>query len=144
VLARGSDQPAFEMAFTQIDYRRPDADQFSFNPPPGVTVTEETAERPTAGKPDHVAPGRDPQVRTVGDGWTTVLVARLDAASAQKPAAAPDADMSKLLGGLPTVSGDWGSGRLLTGKLFSVLLTDDGRVLAGAVTPQRLYQVARG
>ncbi|MBM0236720.1 hypothetical protein JNW88_05375 [Micromonospora sp. ATA32] len=42
------------------------------------------------------------------------------------------------------VSGDWGSGRLLTGKLFSVLLTDDGRLLAGAVTPERLYQAARG
>ncbi|MGC4770805.1 LolA family protein [Micromonospora sp. DT44] len=162
VLASGSDQPAFEMAFTQVDYRRPDADQFAFNPPPGVSVTEETAERPTAGRPAQVAPGRDPQVRTVGDGWTTVLVARLDAAAGQKPtaaasqkpaaaapgqkpaAAAPDADLSKLLGGLPAVSGDWGSGRLLTGKLFSVLLTDDGRVLAGAVTPQRLYQVARG
>ena len=52
--------------------------------------------------------------------------------------------MSKLLGGLPAVSGDWGSGRLFTSKLFSVLLTDDGRVLAGAVTPERLYQAARG
>ncbi|MGV9212126.1 LolA family protein [Micromonospora sp. RB23] len=145
VLARGSDQPAFEMAFTQVDYRRPDADQFAFNPPPGVTVTEETAERPTPGGPAHVAPGRDPRVRTVGDGWTTVVVARLDDPSGRKPAAAAsDADISKLLGGLPAVSGEWGSGRLLTGKLFSVLLTDDGRVLAGAVTPQRLYQVARG
>ncbi|MET8374015.1 hypothetical protein ABZU42_30415, partial [Micromonospora profundi] len=82
----------------------------------------------------------------------TVLVARLDGAAdakpgASKPAAPPagDApDMSKLLGGLTAVSGDWGSGRLLTSKLFSVLLTDDGRVLAGAVTPERLYQVARG
>ncbi|MGW3810237.1 DUF4192 domain-containing protein [Micromonospora sp. NPDC005113] len=32
---------------------------------------------------------------------------------------------------------------MLAGKLFSVLLTDDGRVLAGAVTPERLYQAAR-
>ncbi|CCH16927.1 LolA family protein [Micromonospora lupini] len=150
VLAKGSDQPAFEMAFTQVDYRRPDADQFAFNPPPGVTVTEETAERPSAGRPAQAEQrGADPQVRTVGDGWATVLVARLDGtpgkAAAGKPAGAtPDADLSKLLGGLPAVRGDWGSGRLLTGKLFSVLLTDDGRVLAGAVTPERLYQVARG
>ncbi|MEU4335485.1 hypothetical protein AB0F59_12715 [Micromonospora lupini] len=149
VLAKGSDQPAFEMAFTQVDYRRPDADQFAFNPPPGVAVTEETAERPSAGRPAQATRGADPQVRTVGDGWATVLVARLDGApgkaAAGKPAGAtPDADLSKLLGGLPAVRGDWGSGRLLTGKLFSVLLTDDGRVLAGAVTPERLYQVARG
>ncbi|MEU1250612.1 outer membrane lipoprotein carrier protein LolA [Micromonospora arida] len=153
VLAKGSDRPAFEVAFTQVDYRRPDADQFRFNPPPGVTVNEEKAERPT-GKPGHVEPKGDPQVRAVGDGWTTVLVGRLDGADvgrkpATKPAAppagaGPDLDMSKLLGGLPAVSGDWGSGRLLTSKLFSVLLTDDGRVLAGAVTPERLYQAARG
>ncbi|MEU8392009.1 hypothetical protein [Micromonospora sp. NPDC048842] len=153
VLAKGSDRPAFEVAFTQVDYRRPDADQFRFNPPPGVTVDEEKAERPT-GKPGHVEPSGDPQLRAVGEGWTTVLVGRLDGADAgRKPAtksaappagAGPDLDMSKLLGGLPTVSGDWGSGRLLTSKLFSVLLTDDGRVLAGAVTPERLYQAARG
>ncbi|MEU4400024.1 LolA family protein [Micromonospora orduensis] len=155
VLAKGSDQPAFEVAFTQVDYRRPDADQFTFNPPPGVTVKEETAERPAAGgRPEHAAPTGDPGVRAVGSGWTTVLVAKLDGAVGGKPAdakaavppagAAPDVDVSKLLGGLPAVSGDWGSGRLLTSKLFSVLLTDDGRVLAGAVTPERLYQAARG
>ncbi|MBQ1014745.1 hypothetical protein KBX53_28170, partial [Micromonospora sp. M51] len=107
-----------------------------------------------AGKPGRVKPEADPQVRAVGDGWTTVLVARLDGAldggpAAGKPAtppagAAPDVDVSKLLGGLPAVSGDWGSGRLFSTRLFTVLLTDDGRVLAGAVTPERLYQAARG
>ncbi|GAB3956859.1 LolA family protein [Micromonospora vulcania] len=149
VLATGSDQPAFEVAFTQVDYRRPDADQFTFNPPPGVKVTEGKAERPATGGPGHSEPAGEPQVRTVGKGWTTVLVARVDGADGNKPAAGaadakPDADLSKLLGGLTAVKGDWGSGRLLTGKLFSVLLTDDGRVLAGAVTPERLYQAARG
>ncbi|RLP86804.1 sigma-E factor regulatory protein RseB domain-containing protein [Micromonospora sp. CV4] len=154
VLATGSDQPAFEVAFTQVDYRRPDADQFTFNPPPGVTVTEESAERPPAVRPGHSEPTGDPQVRAVGTGWATVLVARLDGAvggrpavekpAGDKPAGTPDVDVSKLLGGLEAVKGDWGSGRLLTSKLFSVLLTDDGRLLAGAVTPERLYQVARG
>jgi hypothetical protein len=40
---------------------------------------------------------------------------------------------------LPRVSGSWGSGHLLEGKLFSAVLTDDGRVAVGAVTPQTLY-----
>ncbi len=31
---------------------------------------------------------------------------------------------------------------MLTSKLFSVLLTDDGRILVGAVSPERLAQVA--
>jgi len=44
------------------------------------------------------------------------------------------------LNNLPAVRGSWGSGHLLTGKLFSVLLTDDGRVVIGAVAPDRLYQ----
>ncbi|MEH0841924.1 sigma-E factor regulatory protein RseB domain-containing protein [Micromonospora sp. CPCC 205711] len=153
VLADGADQPAFEVAFTQVDFRRPDADQFAFNPPPGVKVTEERADAPAGDRQraaQHRADGAD--VRTVGEGWTTVVVARTDATAPreEKPTAAdgtagPDAaQLGSLLNGLPKVSGDWGSGRLLTGKLFSVLLTDDGRLLAGAVTPERLYQAARG
>ncbi|WNM40280.1 sigma-E factor regulatory protein RseB domain-containing protein [Micromonospora halotolerans] len=158
VLADGVDEPAFEVAFTQVDFRTPDADQFRFNPPPGVTVKEEPAgdERGPAGRQRPERGKADPDVRTVGTGWTTVLVAKLDAAGAAgaaggkpgaKPgeAAGPDVDMmAKVLGGLQRVSGDWGSGRLLTGKLFSVLLTDDGRVLAGLVRPERLYQAAKG
>ncbi|MGY0007502.1 LolA family protein [Micromonospora sp. I033] len=154
VLADGADEPAFEVAFTQVDFRTPDADQFRFNPPPGVKVIEERAgdgHGPAAGKRPADRDADGPDVRTVGTGWTTVLVAKLDAAGpgapAAKPgeAAGPDADaLAKVLGGLERVSGDWGSGRLLTGKLFSVLLTDDGRVLAGLVRPERLYQAAKG
>ncbi|SCL22802.1 Outer membrane lipoprotein-sorting protein [Micromonospora rhizosphaerae] len=165
VLADGADRPAFELAFTQVDFRRPDADQFRFNPPPGVTVTEESGGSHVPGGPaGKLRPGRPggerpdgPDVRTVGTGWTTVVVARVDAtgraadsalgakggdAAGRVPGGADQA--AGLLAGLPKVSGDWGSGRLLTGKLFSVLLTDDGRLLAGLVTPERLYQVARG
>ncbi|QLQ40098.1 LolA family protein [Micromonospora robiginosa] len=156
VLADGQDEPAFEVAFTQVDFRTPDADQFRFNPPPGVKVTEETTDaRPgPAGRAPGKADGQRPDVRTVGTGWTTVVVAKLGdmsgaggakAAGAKAGADAPDAAMlAKVLGDLPKVSGDWGSGRLLSGKLFSVLLTDDGRVVAGLVTPERLYQAAKG
>jgi hypothetical protein len=35
--------------------------------------------------------------------------------------------------------GSWGSGRLLTTSLLSVLVTSNGTVLAGAVTPDTLY-----
>jgi hypothetical protein len=43
------------------------------------------------------------------------------------------------LAALPKVSGSWGSGRLLTGTLFSAVLTNDGRVAIGAVPAERLY-----
>ncbi|PTA44215.1 sigma-E factor regulatory protein RseB domain-containing protein [Micromonospora sp. RP3T] len=154
VLADGQDEPAFEVAFTQVDFRTPDADQFRFNPPPGVKVTEETTETrpgPAADRKPGAADAERPDVRTVGTGWTTVVVAKLgdpaglDGAAKAGGTGAPDADMlAKVLGDLPKVSGDWGSGRLLSGKLFSVLLTDDGRVVAGLVTPERLYQAAKG
>ncbi|MEV0430283.1 sigma-E factor regulatory protein RseB domain-containing protein [Micromonospora sp. NPDC050495] len=156
LLADGVQEPAVEVAFTQVDFRTPDADQFRFNPPPGVRVTEDRGDghgpagmhRP-GGDLGKTGPGGNaPEVRTVGTGWTTVLVAKLDAAGntpgGTAPAGAAGADMlGKVLGGLPKVSGDWGSGRLLTGKLFSVLLTDDGRVLAGLVRPERLYAAAK-
>ncbi|MGC4889012.1 LolA family protein [Micromonospora sp. DT227] len=158
VLADGQDEPAFEVAFTQVDFRTPDADQFRFNPPPGVKVTEETTEArpgPATDRKPGAADAERPDVRTVGTGWTTVVVAKLGdpagldgaakAGGTKAGAGAPDADMlAKVLGDLPKVSGDWGSGRLLSGKLFSVLLTDDGRVVAGLVTPERLYQAAKG
>ena len=50
--------------------------------------------------------------------------------------AGPDA--AALLESLPRVSGEWGSGRVLSGTLVSVILTDDGRVAIGAVTPETL------
>ena len=37
-------------------------------------------------------------------------------------------------------TGDWGSGRLLAGTAFSVVLTDDGRMAVGAVAPEKLYE----
>jgi hypothetical protein len=50
-----------------------------------------------------------------------------------------------VLKSLPTVSGSWGSGTLLRSALFSVVLTDDGRVAIGAVPPSVLYDaLARG
>ena len=76
----------------------------------------------------------------VGTGWTSVLVG--PAPTAARPVLTPRTSWTGMLQSLPRVSGAWGSGRLLSGKLFSVLLTDDGRVLVGAVTPERLYQAA--
>jgi outer membrane lipoprotein-sorting protein len=130
----GSDpEPAFEVRFTQISFARPDPEQFRFNPPPGTEVTEDEL-LPALPFGPVEGLGRPP-VALVGAGWTTVLVARL-------PAGTELDRMLSLLPGLPTVSGDWGTGQVVSGGLFSVLLTDDRRVLVGAVTPERLAEVA--
>ena len=50
--------------------------------------------------------------------------------------------MEQFLNALTPVSGPWGSGRLLDSKLLSILITNDGRVFAGAVDPSALYAAA--
>ncbi|WP_449066401.1 hypothetical protein [Planomonospora algeriensis] len=47
-----------------------------------------------------------------------------------------------LLKSATPVSGTWGSGKVIRTKLVSALLTDDGRLLVGAVTPEKLVEVA--
>ena len=125
------------------------------------------AELPGAPAPDLDAAGIDAdptgEPTVVGTGWTTVLVATLpqqaldgstpEAAPAPESGSAPEGgprgerpgsgiDLQSLVGSLPAVSGKWGSGHLLQSALFSVLVTDDGRVLGGAVAPELLYEAA--
>jgi hypothetical protein len=55
----------------------------------------------------------------------------------------PGIDVSGLGGALlraaRPVHGSWGSGRLITTSLLSILITDSGRYLIGAVQPSVLY-----
>ena len=76
----------------------------------------------------------------VGEGWTTVVVTR--APAQLRDGGDNRGSLAQLLALMPQVSGSWGSGRLLTTRLFSVLLTDDGRLFAGAVDGDRLQEVA--
>jgi outer membrane lipoprotein-sorting protein len=140
--------PAYEVGFTSVDFTTPDADLFAFTPPAGATVTDhsagEMAAEPGSGaaKPDaSLAP------TVVGSGWSQVVVAQLptDAmasavGSSEESAASPMAglDAAALLESLPRISGEWGTGRVLSGTLVSAILTDDGRVAIGAVAPEAL------
>jgi hypothetical protein len=47
--------------------------------------------------------------------------------------------LGALLQSATPVHGAWGSGRLLHTSLVSILMTDSGKVLIGAVTPSVLY-----
>jgi outer membrane lipoprotein-sorting protein len=133
VFPRGENTAAFEIGFTQFDPTRPDASRFDFTPPPGATVTE----KPPLTKPQHqsgtTAPDNTDHGQVVGTGWTAVHVD-------QAPTGALPDQLRQVVDALPKVSGSWGSGRLLSGSLFSAVLTDDGRVAVGAVPPELLYQ----
>ncbi|MGE5828373.1 MAG: LolA family protein [Micromonosporaceae bacterium] len=108
---------------------------------------------PGAMKPDPLEPGvqapgaAERPFAVVGKGWTSVLVTRMPAAAGSGENRRDDGpgglNIGALLAQLPRVSGAWGSGRLMQSRLVSVLLTDDGRLLVGAVTPQRLTDAAK-
>ncbi|GIE78034.1 hypothetical protein Aph02nite_39840 [Actinoplanes philippinensis] len=167
VYAKNTTKPAIRVAFEQITFTVPDDQQFAFNPPPGAKVTEQSVPEDAvkgggeeahkaaeeAHKAAREASADKGDFKVVGEGWTSVAVAKgpnLDELTKLTDEAgkqgAEGADASKLaegvLGTLQPVSGAWGSGKLLSGSLFTVLLTDDGRILAGAVTPEALYKAA--
>ena len=57
----------------------------------------------------------------------------------QVAGASQDKQLQGLLNAVPKVTGDWGSGRVIDGTLFTAVITDDGRVAVGAVAPDLLY-----
>jgi outer membrane lipoprotein-sorting protein len=133
VFARHAAAPAIDVEFTSIRFAPQAERNFVFSPPPNATVHQPKSGR-AASKP-HTTAGSDARPRTTGSGWATVL--------GMTPGRAA---VTKLTGparkAMTPVSGSWGKGRLLQSSLVSLLVTDDGRVYAGAVAPERLYAAA--
>jgi outer membrane lipoprotein-sorting protein len=146
IFAKNGTSPALEVGFTQISFARPAAAEFRFSPPPGAKITQESSSSAPVNK--SAAPRFTPP-SVSGKGWTAVVQAKLPStagtSATSDPAATAPIDqlgLGGVLNVLPRKSGSWGSGRLLHSNLFNVLLTDSGRVLAGPVTADRLYQLA--
>jgi hypothetical protein len=158
VFARGGTSPAFQVGYTSVSFVRPAPANFAFTPPPGARVS---TLHPGGQMPQQrSAQMSAPQV--VGKDWLTVGVfpaqalAGLEnggnAAGAAGQAARSvsgsggGVDSSAILGALlksaTPVHGTWGSGSLLRTSLVSVLITSDGHVLVGAVSPEVLYAAA--
>lgn len=143
VTARGEDSPAFSVAFTDISFAAPDASMFAFTPPQGTAVTEHAIPVPTAAELDQLradheadadAAGAMPRPIMHGDGWSTVIEL-----AAGTDGAGMGADGLAML---DTIAERVDGGRVLATSLVTVLITDDGRVFAGAVSPERLLAVA--
>lgn len=143
VLATGSPQPALTVGFSEVTFGPQDPSLFAFTPPPGTTVKD----APARGQGDHGGPGGPPAgaqaPRTVGDGWDRVVIAQRPATPPNRPGqpGRPDQgdapDLSAL--GSP-VSGPWGQGRLITTAVATAIVTNDGRIAAGAVPEQVLSE----
>ena len=153
VMPRTGNDPAVELGFTSVSFDVPAASSFTFTPPQGVKVTDQkvpaTREHPESAPPNRgkpVKPGKPGAERpdkptVIGTGWDSVAMIRgANAAGlASNPAAGP---LAQLLAKAPTVQGSWGRGKVLTTKMVSALITDDGRVFVGLVTPDTLQAAA--
>ncbi|MFI8518906.1 outer membrane lipoprotein carrier protein LolA [Streptomyces sp. NPDC085481] len=142
-------KPVLDAGFTKVDFGRPDASTFDFKAPKGAKVTEGAAEN-EAGKPEDLAKGfmgpfadleKGGAPNVIGEGWTTI--AKLDTgAPAPKTEEAPKEAQGFLDALGDKVSGKFGSGTVFKTKLVNALMTDDGKVYVGAVTPDALVDAA--
>ena len=149
VLTNGSPE-ALLAGFSDVTFGPQDPSLFTFTPPPGAKV-ENAPDRggQAPGRkhgPDGVRPGEPHGPNVVGDGWDAVIIAQRPAGKDRQqdqqgqrpgPGGPGGVDLSSL--GTP-VSGPWGSGRQVTTAVGSAILTNDGRVAAGAVPPQVLVE----
>jgi outer membrane lipoprotein-sorting protein len=129
VYAKGQDAAAFHAAFTQLKLSAPGASVFAFTPPAGAKVTQQQLPAPTQhrqAKAQHAPAAGTPR------GWDTITVIPAD----KVPAGLKDQPLMKQLAA--PVAG----GRVISTSLFTVLLMDDGRVLAGAVPAAALEAAA--
>lgn len=141
----GSDQ-VFKVAYSSVSFTKPEDAQFSFNPPPDTKVTQVAPSEHTAATPAErnqakkQAEAQQQQTKTVGTGWSTVVVTKLPSNATQ----GGNEQLQGFLKQLTPVSGTtWGSGRLLQGTAFSAVLTDDNRLAVGSVKPELLYQALK-
>ena len=141
VTARGASEPAFQTGFTQVDFSAPDPAVFAFTPGDDVTVTQNEIDLPT-GAPDHDDATTDAASPVVyGEGWSAVFeLPDTSEAGSADVFSGLDPEQLQLLDSLTTaVDG----GRVLQTSLVTVLITDDGRVLVGAVPAARLVEAAQ-
>ncbi|MFF8830701.1 outer membrane lipoprotein carrier protein LolA [Streptomyces sp. NPDC015131] len=153
----GGGKAAVDAGFTKVDFGRPDASTFTL--PRGTRVTEEPASGDAGhGKGDKgdkgakdlpgagVLPGGPEGLNVIGEGWTSIaeLKAPGGGVPSELPSDAP-AEAQQFLDALgDKVTGKFGSGTVFKTRLVNALMTDDGRVYVGAVTPEALVAAASG
>ena len=165
VYSKEQDAPAFQVGFESISFATPDASLFTFTPPVGTTV--ETLKLPAdveaqletelaafkkeyeakyaskkftesdfaAKKAELEAKYADqPKPEMIGEGWESVIY--LPAVPKEVPMAMLENELfADLLTQVP-------GGKVFSTPVANVLITDAGRVYAGAVTIEFLQQVA--
>lgn len=153
-----------DAGFTKVDFGKPSASTFDFTPPKGAKVTEademeesgrhdnaageakasKEAEKFTGAEEGGPASGLD-GLKTIGKGWSTIAEFDTGAEGGMPSGdtSSGDAQVDGFLNSLGDhVKGDFGSGTVFKTRLINVLVTDDGKVYAGAVTKDALVKAA--
>ncbi|MET9518371.1 DUF2092 domain-containing protein [Streptomyces sp. NPDC002994] len=158
---------AIDAGFTKVDFAKPSADTFKFSPPKGAKVTEGDDELKSQEKDfekDFEKEFKDFKgdedlkdfegLNVIGKGWSSI--AEISSPGGEAGGQAGDGAGSKApeKGDVPPeaqqfldalgdkVSGTFGSGTVFKTRLVNALMTDDGKVYVGAVTPDALVQAA--
>jgi outer membrane lipoprotein-sorting protein len=151
----GATSPAFEVAFTSLHLGMPSASTFSFKAPAGAATSsspllpggelvrpsgsQKALQRDPGAGAGRVAAGSG-SMHSVGKGWLRVLVGNVAPMSRTSNAAPSSAQL--LQSSVSELASPVAGGRLLQTPMFSVLMTNDGRVLVGAVSGKYLEQLA--
>jgi len=143
-----------DAGFTKVDFSKPAASTFDFTPPKGTKVTEDDGDHGELKTPKS-APKSDEDfteglegldgldgLTTIGEGWNSI--AEFDTGGEGMPSGSSgNGDIGGFLGSLGDhVTGKFGSGTVFSTRLVNALITDDGKVYAGAVTKDALVKAA--
>ena len=169
VFAKGAASPAFQAGFTSISFAKPAAADLAFRSPAGATVVQNNggstadatsgsiladnakvigtgwlavADLPESSLSSAVAgtpPSSSPHSATGPLGGSS-SVTTTNGKGMSGLGIGTDAIFNALLQSAKPVSGSWGTGHQLQTGLLSILVTSNGRVFIGAVTPDVLYQ----
>ena len=144
VLPSDGSDPILDVGFTSVSFATPAASTFAFTPPSGTKVAHEAVPVRTAapehGQQHHALPkvGAGSDTTVLGSGWESVYV--LNPGSQAKGGAG----LSGELGAVKEFGKPVAGGTLISTKLVNVLVTPNGTVYAGAVTPAVLEADAAG
>jgi len=159
VFARGATSPAIQVGFTDVSFTSPDPSVFQFVQPagsilvpggplsidgmPGAShVVERGVGRygPTPAPQDSSTQADSAGPTVLGHGWTAVAEFH-DALV--KPGGGPAGPLGPSSAAiLNQIATPVAGGQLVTSSLFSIFITDDGRVFVGAVSGDAIQQVA--
>ncbi|MFD8421466.1 outer membrane lipoprotein carrier protein LolA [Streptomyces sp. NPDC059466] len=150
-----------DAGFTKVDFSRPAASTFDFTPPKGAKVTEgddlgkhadkgadkdedRHGKLPDASPKPGEKPGKGLDgMKTVGKGWSSIVEFETGGQGVPSGSASGNSPVSGFLDSLGDhVSGKFGSGTVFSTRLINALVTDDGKVYAGAVTKSALVKAA--